>query len=186
MPVPGKQGLTTELRDFPACLLISFQHTLVVLLMQPPSTSVIDQSKITWHTLTDPTCIFDVISVNNDSTRRLCNYVVRRAVITPNFVKLTIDFYVLSNLRSAQVNCGRDMSITTLHVCNPCLLQLTCGGSLRRSRSMLIKAADCVSENQTDSSGFLHSSSFLHAVNLPLIKSFGCRQDSWLLVKKNS
>jgi hypothetical protein len=172
MPVPGKQGLITELRDFPAYLLISFQHKLVGTLMEPPSSSVLDMSQVTWHTLGDSTCIFDVIFVDNHSTHRLCNFVVRRDVITPSFVKLSTDFYVLTNISSAHVNCGRALSMTTLHTCNPCLLQLACGCSLRRSRSLLIKAPDCISDNQTDSSGFLHSSSFLHAVNLPLLKSF--------------
>ncbi len=132
MPVAGKLGLITELRDRPAYLLISFQHKLVGTLKQPPSSSVIGQLQVTWHTIGESTCVFDMIFVDDHSAHRLCNYVVRRDVVVPTFVMLINDFYVLLNISSAPVNCDRALTITALLVCNPCLLQLACGCSFRR------------------------------------------------------
>jgi hypothetical protein len=126
---------------------------------------VIEQSTVTGHTLGNLSCIFEQDFTDNMLSYRICNYVIRRESIPPAFVKLSLDTYVLLNIASTHVECTRQVAIpVSSHACNPCSLT---GMWVRIATSTfsLIKAPECSSDNQTS------STSMLHAVNLPLLKS---------------
>jgi hypothetical protein len=167
LPIPGTQGLVTELKDAPKFIVTNFEYRLIGVLSELTKYPVVEGTDVDWQQRNTDSCIFDLLTDDIDGIQANCDFSTRRASIKPRVVKLTNGVYVLSNHSGALAQCARERPIAlTSADCVPCLLQLDPGCRLRVDGKLI------VAEKITDETNQTSSSSVLHAVNLALIQEF--------------
>ena len=165
-PVPGQQGYVSRIHEFPNYLLIEPTRGLVGELEQLPQSDVVDYANIRWHKIGAPSCVRSVLTDNVNATGRFCDFSIRREQLTPSLTKLSEGIYVASNYSDLRISCPNVTAPPqTDTACELCLLQVGCACEIHSGTEILTRERECSSEHDT-------TSSILHAVNLPLLRTF--------------
>jgi len=138
LPVPGRQGLVTELKGFSKYIITDDDGSLMTIgeLLQAPRGDVIDPSDILWHKANSRSCVFDLMSDTLNATTDVCQFSVRKETIKPHYMQLIPGMYLLFNVSNIWITC-REGQPTKHPDCNPCKILLDCGCSLRATEGQL-------------------------------------------------
>jgi hypothetical protein len=156
----------SRIRDFPQYIIIDSQKRLIGELAELPKANVVDFSELTWHKPGSGSCLYELLEDNVDATKKASEFTLRQEVIAPSLTKLTDKVYVVSNYSDLVVtSTSTAQPITSVTMCDLCLLRLECGCILRSNGMLLVREKDCETRDET-------TSSLLHAVHVPLLQTF--------------
>jgi hypothetical protein len=158
IPVPGSQGLTTMLRDFPRQLVRS--DSMIRELTELPTMPIIDLHDVIFHNSFHSSCLFAIVNDDTQSVHDYCDLTARKAFIAPSYVRLNATTYIISNLTRPRTVCKttRRRRPLSIEPCAPCLVTLTCGCSVSSGEAKFTGPSDCTSTAR--------STSVSHGVNL--------------------
>lgn len=167
MPVPGRQGLVTELKDFPRYLIASTALTRVGELDRIPASGVVDVGEIKWHRGVENACVYQVFNDVTDKVREFCDFTTSKKVIEPEIIRLADGVYVVTNSSQIKITCN-GTEYQTLTNCTPCKIGLDCNCTLDMGygTNIIRRMAD-----RECTIGQV-STSALHAVNLAVLQTF--------------
>ena len=168
LPVPGKQGLVTELQEFPKYIIfdrVGFErgstHAIGELIRDPRG-DIVDPADIIWHQRNNRSCVADLMADTLDATQEICRFSLRKEVIRPHYTQVMPGMYVLFNFTNIRVLCPRQE--TEQHPdCNPCEIQLPCGCSLKAAEGQFNSTGGCEGIQETGT---------IHPVNLAILQNF--------------
>ena len=165
LPVIGTQGLTTTIKDFPEFVAIDQSNTVIAVLTESPKVSGINADIIKWFKEDTPSCVTAVILDRPNDVSSHCDFVARKAVITPQLIRIKPNVYVISNFTDASLKCqSSDIPRFNQSNCIPCIFTLPCDCSLGISHTEVIADKDCLYwSNEIQP---------LHAVNLIVLQKF--------------
>ena len=100
LPVPGRQGLVTELKGFSKYIITDDDGSLMTIgeLLQAPRGDVIDPSDILWHKANSRSCVFDLMSDTLNATTDVCQFSMQKETIKPHYMQLLPGMYLLFNV----------------------------------------------------------------------------------------
>jgi len=168
LPVPGKQGLVTELQEFPKYIIydrVGFERGsthAVGELIRDPRGDIIDPADIIWHQRNNRSCVADLMADTLDATQEICRFSLRKEVIRPHYTQVMPGMYVLFNFTNIRVLCP-GQEIERHPDCNPCEIRLPCNCSLKAVEGQFNSTGDCKWIQETGTA---------HPVNLAILQNF--------------
>jgi len=175
MPISGKQGMITKLRDIPQLIVVTNQGGVGELAIEPRD-GLIEDTMIIWHGFNSKSCIRMLLKDDGLRIKENCEFSVRKGDIQPSYTGLARGVYVvesMSNLYFSSINKS-DLSAcstgTNLAHCSPCLVYLNCGCNLMQSSMIRHQADNPIVQNRCV--GNLSENSVYHAVNLAVLNTF--------------
>ena len=168
LPVPGQQGVVSQLKDVPRYLLGNPDTLLIGEISEMPPFPVLDSKQVRWHlSRTTRTCVWALTADRADAIQEACNIVMRKQIIDSTYWEVAPGTYVISNLTGIRTKCpGQPSQIPTSKPCTPCLLQLNCNCQLFVSVPFTVLQPPKICDNVTT------QTEIGHAVNLAILKSF--------------
>jgi hypothetical protein len=167
VPVPGTEGLTTELKDMPPYLLGNPNDVRVGELLDEPRQPVVRSRTVRWHLHTQKTCLWAIAKDDPDLVHKECDFATRRQIVEPTYLELTPGTYVVSNLTDMHAACPTYRKPLTAEACAPCMLKIGCGCSISARETTLV-----AKQTLRDCGTFLSHVEARYAVNLAVLKSF--------------
>jgi hypothetical protein len=164
IPVPGLQGLTTMLRDFPRWFVHS--DSMIGELTELPIMPSIDLHDVIFHNSFRSSCLFAIVNDDTQAVHDFCDFTARKAFIAPSYIRLNVTTYIISNLTRPRSVCKTTRRRRPLSIapCAPCLITLPCGCSVSSGEAKFTGPSDCTSTAR--------SASVYHGVNLIILQHF--------------
>ena len=165
LPVPGEQGLVTQLKNFPQIFVM--MTSKMGELAEIPSSGIVDDSNIQWYAASQKPCALQVFNDWPGRVLQYCDFVTHKGVIEPEAIRLTDNVILVTNASSAEISCNGVIH-TAVTNCTPCIVTLDCNCTLHMGDGLApIRKPD-------DSTCPLDQErvSVAHAINLIMLQTF--------------
>jgi hypothetical protein len=104
IPVPGKSGWVTTIKDIPKVIVVSPDLGLIGELKKIPDNNVLNMIDIIWHSYEVNSCLFSVIADETNLVKEFCDFNTRQKLSSPSYLRLTLGTYALSDYKKHSNN----------------------------------------------------------------------------------
>jgi hypothetical protein len=163
IPVPGKSGWVTTIKDIPKVIVVSPDLGLIGELKKIPDNNVLNMIDIIWHSYEVNSCLFSVIADETNLVKEFCDFNTRQKTSSPSYLRLTLGTYALSDYKNITIMCT-GLPAQSIGECNPCLITVGSGCKVMSKSITIVERPGVINISSI--------SQAWHAVNLIVLQHF--------------